>query len=66
MPDFTLKGKLMIDTAQSRSRKFSARLNEHYQEKLSRLALVEGRTKTEVIKRALDLYSKSVIPSTTS
>ncbi len=56
----------MIDAAQNRSRKFSARLNEHYQEKLSRLALVEGRTKTEVIKRALDLYSKSVIGSTTS
>ena len=41
-----------------RNRKFSTRLSEQYHEALSRLAKIEGRTKTEILKRAIDLYSR--------
>jgi len=54
MEDSNLHNERRGDRA---TRKFSARLNPKYHEALSRLALIEGRTKTEVIKRALDLYA---------
>lgn len=48
--------KTLTDKEGRATRKFSARLTETYHEVLSRLAALEGRSKTEVIKRALDAY----------
>jgi len=39
-----------------RTRKFSVRLNEVYHELLTQIALREGRSKSEVFKRAIDSY----------
>ena len=38
------------------TRKFSVRLNEVYHELLAQAALAEGRSKSEVFKRAIESY----------
>jgi predicted DNA-binding protein len=43
-----------------RNRKFSTRLSEQYHEALSRLAKIGGRTKTEILKGQVDLYSRGI------
>jgi hypothetical protein len=45
-------------TADNRSNKFSTRLSPAYHDLLNRLSIVESATKTEIVKRALDLYAK--------
>ena len=42
------------------TRKFSVRLNEVYHELLTQAAREEGRSKTEVVKRAIEAYVQSI------
>ena len=47
----------MTDEELRQTRKFSVRLNEVYHELLAQIALREGRSKSEVFKRAIDCYA---------
>lgn len=40
-----------------RTKKFSTRLSEKYLEMLSRLARDQGLSKTDILRRAIDLYA---------